>query len=124
MLGSAGWLAWGQAACGAPAEHHKRVRVPCTATPPPGTFVFVNDISRERLFCNIDGSGVTEVQGNESNSRVKSSACSPIVDEARSVQHRPRAVPAWVNGSLREKVYFWILQPSQLEGGSGKTPEA
>lgn len=67
MPGGAGSPAWGEAACGAPAEHHKRVRVPCVATPPRGTFGFVNDICRDRHFCTIDESGVTEVQGNESD---------------------------------------------------------
>jgi len=63
MSGGSGQMARGQAAGRSPAEHHKRVRVPCAASSLRGAFVFVNDISRERLFCNIE----TEVQGKESN---------------------------------------------------------
>lgn len=90
------------AAHGAPAEHRKRVRVPCAGTLMRGAFVLGNGINRERLFCHIDESRVSEVQGNESNSRVRALACSPVVDEVRPVSTSCRLFLPWVNASSRD----------------------
>lgn len=82
--------------------------VPCVATPLPGAFGFVNDISRDRLSCSTEE---RDDWGPRRWIKLEGQSLSlfPRCWWGKVGQHQWQAVPVWVNGSSGDKVYFWIL---------------